>query len=412
MAVRAGAAFTRKFAQHPQASGVRVANVEVPWVPRDVRQFVYRHPIQIARQEDAWVGGPVFAILAGSGNKIFHGNRGEYRDLLREGRRARTFVYVLPAASVNPADDLWRGYVRVGTGAWMGLPCPRPEAVYNRIPTRNLERTPTAERARALLNVLAIPMFNPSYFNKAEIYQVVANAPVRRFLPETAGLSKLGLYNMIQVHRSVYLKPSGGSVGHGIMLVSQDPEGYRLSVMKSSSCRSFIASNYETLWKAVGQHKLPGRYVLQAAKPLITWQDRPCDFRVLLQKHDGEWQVVGVGVRVAGDGAITTHVPNGGHIAAADAVIDKWFGKGGDRVRRRLEETVLEMARVIDRHYTALLGEMSMDMGIDPQGNIWFFEANSKPMKFDEPEIHKRSLQGVLEHLNEIRARHAVQPEL
>lgn len=30
-----------------------------------------------------------------------------------------------------------------------------------------------------------------------------------------------------------------------------------------------------------------------------------------------------------------------------------------------------------------------MDLGIDDLGEIWFFEANAKPMKFDEPQIRK-----------------------
>ena len=47
--------------------------------------------------------------------------------------------------------------------------------------------------------------------------------------------------------------------------------------------------------------------------PLIRYQQRPCDFRILIQKdHQGIWQVTGIGVRVAGKNAISTHVPMGG----------------------------------------------------------------------------------------------------
>jgi hypothetical protein len=35
---------------------------------------------------------------------------------------------------------------------------------------------------------------------------------------------------------------------------------------------------------------------------------------------------------------------------------------------------------------------MSMDLGVDTTGKLWFFEANSKPMKFDEPHIREKSL--------------------
>ena len=41
---------------------------------------------------------------------------------------------------------------------------------------------------------------------------------------------------------------------------------------------------------------------------------------------------------------------------------------------------------------------MSIDLGVDKSGNLWFFEANSKPMKFDEPEIRRKSLQKLIEY--------------
>jgi hypothetical protein len=46
------------------------------------------------------------------------------------------------------------------------------------------------------------------------------------------------------------------------------------------------------------------------------------------------------------------------------------------------------------------IGEMSLDLGIDTSGQIWFFEANSRPMKFDEPEIRKRSLERIIQYSN------------
>jgi hypothetical protein len=39
-----------------------------------------------------------------------------------------------------------------------------------------------------------------------------------------------------------------------------------------------------------------------------------------------------------------------------------------------------------------------LDLGCDERGNIWFFEANAKPMKFDEPEIRKLSLNRIFQY--------------
>ncbi|MOA37277.1 Endospore coat-associated protein YheD [compost metagenome] len=56
------------------------------------------------------------------------------------------------------------------------------------------------------------------------------------------------------------------------------------------------------------------------------------------------------------------------------------------------------IAKQIERASGQLLGEMSMDLGIDSAGGIWFFEANSKPMKFDEPHIRQKSLERIFQY--------------
>jgi len=61
-------------------------------------------------------------------------------------------------------------------------------------------------------------------------------------------------------------------------------------------------------------------------------------------------------------------------------------------------EAALTLARQIERSARTLLGEMSMDLGIDETGRIWFFEANSKPMKFDEPHIRQKSLERIFQY--------------
>ncbi|MNO08507.1 hypothetical protein D3C81_2311920 [compost metagenome] len=41
---------------------------------------------------------------------------------------------------------------------------------------------------------------------------------------------------------------------------------------------------------------------------------------------------------------------------------------------------------------------MYMHLGVDEEGGLWFFEANSRPMKFDEPAIRKLSLERIFQY--------------
>ncbi|MCL6445378.1 MAG: YheC/YheD family protein [Alicyclobacillus sp.] len=384
---------------------VRCSNLSLPWLDRaQLRHALYRHPIKLSLEGNRVSAGPVFAILAGGAGLAFRGIRTDFRDLLRCARTLNEFVYVLPAASVNEQLASWEGCVRVGFRRWIELPCPWPEAIYNRVPLRNLESSLPVSTAKAVLSDLQIPMFNPEYFNKAVLYDILRTAGLGHYVPETLPeLTALGLKRMLTHCESVYLKPATGSIGHGIMKVENQGKHFMLAALRDGRCRAFSVSPYSRLWELISRMRVRGRYVIQAAKPLLRWDGRPCDLRVLVQKRDSGWYITGIGVRVAGPQTITTHVPHGGQIIPVDELLERCFAWRADEVRDQLKRMILQCAEAIDAHYGGELGEMSMDIGLDADGNAWFFEANSKPMKFDEPDIRARSLVGVLHCLKTFR---------
>lgn len=391
-----------------QRDGLRlpayVGSLRSGWVnnPKNL-SVVYRHPIHLTLGVDRVVAGPVFAILAGGQGSDFIGCRPDFRDLIQTSRRNREFIYVLPAGNVTD-KSVWRGYVRIAKGKWISLPCPYPESVYNRIPFRNVEAADYVIRAKNQLKDLKIPMFNPGYFSKSVIYNALREANLGQYLPSsTARFQKDSLLQMVHRFQSVYLKPSGGSVGNGIMKLEHSREGYILAVQKKGFCETMSFRNFQGVWNAIRTHRLPGVYVLQEGINLLKWNARPCDFRVLLHKRGNSWFVVGKGVRVAGPNTITTHVPNGGYIMDARTVLTSQFSEGAPRVDAKIDEVTIACAEAIDQLYGHELGEMSMDIGVDESSNIWFFEANAKPMKFDEKEIRQKSLESVLLRLAELR---------
>jgi hypothetical protein len=379
----------------------RVSNMSVQVVSNSTPQVVYRCPTTLVLSRKGWSCGPVFAILAGSESYPFQGSQLNFRDIMQAAKARKIFMYVLPAASVTSKAE-WTGFVRLGYQKWTGIPCPRPQAVYNRVPTRYLERRPQTIVAKQQLKTLGIPVFNPDYFNKATIYDVLRTAGYDNYLPQSSGdLNKPVLSQMLQKLNRVYLKPAGGSVGHGMMLISRShPGGFTIQTLKNGICDMERTDDFLSLWQIVNSKRVPGKYVVQEAIPLITWQGRPCDFRILLQKDGGgKWAIAGKGVRVSGPNTITTHVPNGGYIAEAAQVLQGIFASSAARTEERLDNLVIECGEAIDDHYQGTFGEMSMDVGIDMNGRPWFFEANAKPMKFDEPSIRTKSISGVIDYL-------------
>jgi hypothetical protein len=162
----------------------------------------------------------------------------------------------------------------------------------------------------------------------------------------------------------------------------------------------FKAYNVQQLWHKIRQQMIHSSYIIQQAINLAAVSTCPFDFRVLVQKnYRGLWKISGMGIRVAADAeSITTHVPRGGRIDSPQNVLKQAFPhQKPPRLKRRVHRLCIAIAKKLEQHQP-LLGEMSIDVGLDRDGYPWVFEANAKPMKFDEPEIRKNQLKQVIRY--------------
>jgi hypothetical protein len=268
---------------------------------------------------------------------------------------------------------------------WVQSWFPRPTVVYNRIPQREDERLPRVKKKlAALAKQPDLRLFNRRFFNKWSLFQWLnANKSTSAYIPETRRLTNaLVLNGLLRKHSLLYLKPIRGKAGVGIMTVTVQPEKkmpYRLQIQEEKGSRTYRSGTL---------------------KRLASVNNRPFDLRALVQKNGhGQWELSGIGARVAGDSSITTHVPRGGYIDDPEKLLISIFGQEtAGKVLAKVKGTTLALAKQIERSSHYRLCEMSMDLGVDTDGHVWFFEANSKPMKFDEPHIRNKSLERIFQY--------------
>ncbi|PET67141.1 hypothetical protein CN514_10840 [Bacillus sp. AFS001701] len=114
---------------------------------------------------------------------------------------------------------------------------------------------------------------------------------------------------------------------------------------------------------------------------------RKFDLRILAHKHENNYILSGIGVRVGTFNAITTHVPRGGSIITMEELpIELNFSL--------LQEIVTQTGIALnmdDAHFY----EFSMDIGIQ-NNHYYIFEINSKPMVFDEIAIKEQGLENLI----------------
>ncbi|MCC3375707.1 YheC/YheD family protein [Cohnella sp. REN36] len=353
---------------------------------------------------------PVLAILTIDDDiQLFRGNRHNFSDLLATGEEQGFLTYVVTVKNLKLSSARVIGYTyNASKDSWMEAWFPRPNFVYNRIPQREDERLPwVKKKLAAIANRPDIILFNRRFFNKWTLFKWLNEARrTRAYVPETRRLTEpLVLSSLLKRHSQIYLKPIMGKAGVGIMKVRVLPERqlpYRLQIQEERGSRTYNCATISRLWSRIRrQSKAAGEpYIAQQGISLASVNDRPFDLRALIQKNqNGVWELTGIGARLAGNTSITTHVPRGGSIEDPERLLVSVFGQEkAQRVLSKVKNTAVLLASRIERASKHRMCEMSMDLGVDETGHVWFFEANSKPMKFDEPHIRQKSLERIFQY--------------
>jgi len=364
-------------------------------------------PVNVSSKEDR-NRRPVLAILTmDDDTQLFRGNRENFADLIRTGNAMGVIVYVLTIKHLIFSRNSLKGFIyNQETKTWMKRMLPFPTIIYNRIPQREDELLPAVQmKLNTCLKHPHIMLFNHSFFNKWDLFEWLRKSNVTRpYIPATRKLlSVSGLVRLMRKHKFIYLKPESGKAGKGIMTISVTPQKtlpYRLKIQENKKSATYSCSSVTKLWSRIQKQSSDEPYIAQQGIRLAAFKERNFDLRALVQKNmRGLWELTGIGARLAGASSITTHVPRGGMIEDPAKLLASSFNE--EQARKlliRVKKAALLIAKQIERASGQSLGEMSMDLGIDNKGNIWFFEANSKPMKFDEPHIRQKSLEQIFHY--------------
>ena len=352
----------------------------------------------------------VFAILTSLDEKgRVRGNRRNFIDLINAGSQSGFTVYVLPVENLSLNQNKQQGYVyHRPTRSWQPRTMPLPHIIYNRIPNREIEQTRKVRRKLSACRKDArLTIFNPYFFNKWQLFKwLKSSSATRAYLPKTQRLTgPTVLENMLKQHHFLYLKPESGKAGKGIMTISYKPNNnlpYRLNIQEKQSSTTYNCVSFKKLWARVlvEMDSNTNPYIVQQGIPLAMYRNQKFDLRALIQKNsNGQWEITGLGARVAGSTSITTHVPRGGRIDDPIKLLTYAFStKDSHTIVEKASKAAVTIASQIEKQSKYRLGEMSMDIGVDTKGNVWFFEANSKPMKFDEPHIRQKSLLRIFQY--------------
>lgn len=306
------------------------------------------------------------------------------------------YTFIFGAHHIHWEKGTLEGLFYTSTG-WQKRTIPLPSVVYDRVPNRKVEQHDKIRMIKhRLQNEYLIPWFNPSFFNKWEMYTLLKkHDDLASIVPETVlnpTLSQLkALFNH---YHTLYIKPVHGSLGSGIHKITVTSDGSYYCRFRDNTTNRL--RRYQSL-----EHLITTQFDEQSLTFMIAQQgitrikidDRPLDFRVHTNKDEhGEWLTSTIAAKVAGKHSITTHLNNGGKIMTVRELLPLL----GD-YRESLEQLpsiAQTISRVLDLDYPGTIGELGFDFGIDKEGHIWLFEVNARPGRsiFKHPDLKHDAL--------------------
>lgn len=336
--------------------------------------------VQMKRRRDGKIG-PLAAIVTGkrNGQPILQKTWETIAEKMTQ-RHGLVYIFTPQSAEDRGVKGWW---FDVNDKTWKQATFPAPDVLYNRIPTRAEEKKEVVRKLFASFRQKGTFIFNPSFFSKFQLFRWLRADPyLRAYLPDTRLLAqKDNIQQMLARYGAVYVKPEYGSKGDGVILLENGVSG---GIMEYGHCTKKEYPSISEWLAARKQNQPESNDVIQQKIALSRHRGRLYDFRLIFHKVQNRWIMTGLGARAAGQQSVTTHVPKGGALLALEEIDppadQRMLCTLGKRAAKQLEKKVPELC------------EVSFDIGRDTTGHYWIFEANAKPMEFDELDIENRRI--------------------
>jgi len=336
--------------------------------------------------------GPLVGIFANRFDKLskpFGEQTSFFRKLGAAASRLNSFCFAF-----SPGDIDWDNKVIYGSipplpsdelSGWQTTTVAFPDVIYDRgLFPRGTQRGAATFARKTLRKYPGLKFFNPAFFGKWKTHRLLSkHETIYRYLPETRlYTSAADIREMLAKHRTVYIKPCGGSSGKGIIRLTSSSCGFIADYRVARELKTTEFTTRDDLINYLTGRMGDRRYIIQQGLELTKLDGSPFDLRILMQKNSqGRWLRTGMAIRVAGQQNFITNLHAGGHAARVSRVLPKTFANPelARKILADIRRLCLLIASWVSIEYNPLFGEIAIDLGIDESGKVWIIELNAVP---------------------------------
>lgn len=331
-------------------------------------------PYQVQVEGDSLILGPVVGLLMvrrkrGLNRRVL----GELMDYTRIYNNTGGVLCVFSLEGIDFENSLVKGYYYNPNSdrVWVKAILPLPGAIYRRAV---ISKSAELRLKRITNNKL----FNSSYFNKWEFWEMVSGAPsISGNIPYTRLYETSNdLDLVIKMYGMAYLKPINGTLARGIIKISLDKGIYYARESHDSTATAIYSR--EELQEYIDENIGRQQYLVQQGLKPIMVNGRFLDLRVIMQK-DGrmEWVCTGIIGFLGSRGGICS---NWGTQSKFEHMFQSLLHYSPEEVLRKKWEIIdvcKNVCKVLEPEGENY-GDLGFDVLVDESSKVWVLEVNKK----------------------------------
>lgn len=218
---------------------------------------------------------------------------------------------------------------------------------------------------------------------------------VRGLVPDTRRLTRESLGAMLNRYRMIYVKPSSGTFGQGVMRVERAGGVYAYQ----SGERKRAFRSLGALHASIRRRQRGRAYLAQRGIRLLKYKGRRFDIRVMAQRNPRTraWEATGIIGRLAHPRRVVTNYHNGGTPMSVRTLLSPHATAGRiARVERRLSLIGRRAAAALSRSYPRV-NMVGADIGLEAGFRPWIIELNTMPDPYlfrhlKDKRVHRKVL--------------------
>jgi hypothetical protein len=311
-----------------------------------------------------------------------------------------SLCYCFSIKGVDWKNKRIKGYTFIpGANKWEARWFPMPYIIYDRGVNFTVEQKPIVKAIREKFKSdPEIRFINTrGTLGKWPLYNSLYKYPeVRSYLPETILYTSFDdVISMLKKHKFIFIKSSTGSRGEEVLSIKLVDNKYRIDYYDDKlkiKTLNDINGVKEHIEKFVEEKRALGRvkFIIQQGIKLLKYKGHRMDIRIHIVKNgEGKWQATNYyGIYSKGNSTITNFCVGGDFNLYENLYpeIKEQHPKITIPTQEEIGQITVKVATFIEKAFGPM-GEIGMDMAIDENGRVWFFEGNARPDKYRTPGI-------------------------